>query len=137
MFANTVQSLGKRSNPIITFLLLFCLTAILNFWKGPFKDRGTILPCSERIQTSAFTPQWLRKGLPGLSLGNTISHGASRPGLLHIQPLFDGQPASRLYPHILSAYCHAKQPLLLQPCTISHRCLQEVPLFSPALFRSY
>ncbi len=37
MFANTVYSLG---NPIITFLLSFCLSAILSFWKGPFRDRG-------------------------------------------------------------------------------------------------
>lgn len=44
MFANTVYSLG---NPIITFLLPFCLSAILSFWKGPFRD-GTILPSPER-----------------------------------------------------------------------------------------
>ena len=92
MFANTLYLLGggEQSNPIITFLPSFCLTAFLSFWKGPFRGWGTILPRPERIQTSTS----LRTGWPGLSLRNTISHGLSRPGLLHIQPLFDGQRCS-------------------------------------------
>lgn len=135
MFANTIYSLGKRSNPIITFLLLFCLSAILRFWKGPFRDHGPFYLILKGLKLApSVTNGWEQAGLGFL----WVTQLAMEPSLLHIQRLFDDQPAPWLHPYTLSTYCHAKQQLLLQSCTISHRSPKEVPpLCSHALSHSY
>lgn len=122
VFANTVYSLG---NPIITFLLSFCLSAILSFWKAPFRERGPFY-----LLLKGFKPAppllngWEQAG-PGFLWVTQLTMEQPGPGLLHIQPLFDGHPAPWLHPCTLSAYCHAKQQLLLQPRTTSHRSLKK------------
>lgn len=133
VFANTVYSLGKRSDPIITFLLSFCLSTILGFWKGPFRGWGPFYLILKAFKpTPPLLNGWERAGLGFL----WVTQLAMEPSLLHIQCGFDDRPAPWLHPYTRSAYCHAKQQLLLQSGTISHRSLEEPPFFLLALLCS-
>lgn len=91
MFANTVHSLG---NPIIAFLLSFCLAAILSFWKAPFRYRGPFCALLKRLQSPRLRCSMAENG-PAPSFLWETQLGMERPGpaSIHIQPLFDG-PAS-------------------------------------------
>lgn len=118
------------SNPIITFLLSFCLSAILSFWKGPFRDHGPFY-----LILKGFKPAppllngWEQTGLGFL----WVTQLAMEPSLLHIQLLFDDQPA---HDFIHTHY----QPIAMQNSSFfsspgpSHICsLKEVPPFLAVL----
>lgn len=122
------QSLG---NPIIAFLLLFCLVAIFSCWKAPFREKGPFY-----VLLKGFKPAppllngWERTG-PSFLWETQLAMGRQGQASIHMQPVLDGQLAPWLHLSTLSAYCHAKQQLLLQPRAISHGILKgSPPLYS-------
>lgn len=102
MFANTVP--GKSNNRIPP-LVLSC--SHFQLLEGSFQRKRTILRPLERLQTCTSVAQWLRTDWPGLSLGNTISHGATGPSL-HSHAACVGWPTSPM--------TSSKHTISLLPC---------------------
>lgn len=137
VFANTVYSLG---NPIITFLLSFCLSAILSFWKDPFRDRGPFYLILKGFKPAPpLLNSWEQAGLGFLWVTQLAMESPGPASFTFSLCLMVGQPHDFIQTHY--------QPIAMQnsgffskPRTTSHRKPKKRPprlLFSQALSHSY
>lgn len=122
VFANTVYSPG---NPIITFLLPFCLSLILSFWKGPFKQRGPFYLTLKGFKPAPLLLNGWERAVRGFLWVTQLAMERSDPASFTFSFfLMAGQPRD-FHAYTPASYCHAKQRLLLQPHTTSHRSLKK------------